>query len=151
MADNLSPTKFVMQLPNRLATFLSKAFCMQFVAAKLPFRPSRNSIRSAMRLASFNAFLWAVGNGLVSTQLVIYLANDFGAAGLAVSIILAAPRFVGMLRLGVPALIARLRRRKVVCVAGYLTSAMILLILPLIAMMRQHLTQRHALAALVLA
>ncbi len=30
----------------------------------------------SMRLANANAALWAVGNGLVSTLLVIYLAND---------------------------------------------------------------------------
>ena len=62
----------------------------------------------AMRLASANAALWAIGNGLVSTLLVIYLASDLGASGLSLSLILTAPRFAGLLRLGVPALMARL-------------------------------------------
>jgi hypothetical protein len=102
-----------------------------------------------MRLASANAFLWAIGNGLVSTQLVVYLANAFGATGLAISFILAAPRFSGVLRLVVPAVIARLRRRKDVCIAGFLASACVLLLLPLVAMMRPHVSPRQALVALV--
>ena len=34
----------------------------------------------AMRLANANAALWAIGNGLISTLLVIYLASDLGAS-----------------------------------------------------------------------
>ena len=71
-----------------------------------------SQIAGAMRLANANAAIWAIGNGLISTLLVIYLAADLGAKGLAVSMILAAPRFAGVLRLGVPALMARLRARK---------------------------------------
>ena len=63
-----------------------------------------------------------IGNGLISTLLVIYLASDLGASGLSLSLILAAPRFAGLLRLGVPALMARLRARKAVCIAAYVTQ-----------------------------
>lgn len=91
------------------------------------------AIRRAMRFANANAGLWAVGNGLVSTQLVIYLANDLGAAGLWVGLILAAPRFAGLMRLGVPALIAGLRRRKAVCIGAYIASAAVLSGVPLVA------------------
>src|SRR6185436_2629632 len=87
----------------------------------------------AMRLANANAAIWAVGNGLISTLLVIYLASDLGASGLAISLILAAPRFAGLLRLGAPALMARLRARKAVCIAAYVMSSMILFGVPAVA------------------
>src|SRR4029079_18171319 len=81
----------------------------------------RALVSNGMRLANANAALWAVGNGLVSTLLVIYLAYDLGASGLGVSLILAAPRFAGLLRLGVPAIMARLRARK----AGWITADLV--------------------------
>src|SRR5262245_31533858 len=93
-------------------------------------RPNAATVRRAMRFANANAALWAIGNGLVSTTLVIYLSNDLGATGVAVSLILAAPRFAGLLRLGVPALIRRLANRKAVCVAAYLASTIVLSIVP---------------------
>lgn len=102
-----------------------------------------------MRLANANAGLWAVGNGLISTTLVVYLALDLGAAGLAISFILSAPRFAGLLRLGVPALIARLRRRKGVCIGAYLTSAVLLCAVPLIAASDQMFSGARGIAALV--
>src|SRR6187431_676204 len=80
-------------------------------------------LRRAMSLANLNAALWAVGNGLVSTLLVIYLVADLGAAGLAVSLILAAPRFAGLMRLGVPALMARVVARKRLCIVSYAASS----------------------------
>ena len=89
-----------------------------------------HAVRHAMSLANANAGLWAIGNGLVSTSLVIYLAADLGATGLAVSFILAAPRFAGLLRLGVPALMARVVARKRLCVASYALSALILCVVP---------------------
>ena len=87
----------------------------------------------AMWLANANAALWATGNGLVSTLLVIYLAADLGAKGLAVSLILAAPRFAGLLRLGVPALMARLHARKAVCITAYVISSVVLCGVPAVA------------------
>ena len=36
---------------------------------------------AAMRMANANAALWAIGNGLISTLLVIYLASGLGATG----------------------------------------------------------------------
>src|SRR6185436_741353 len=87
----------------------------------------------AMWLANANAALWAIGNGLISTLLVIYLASDLGASGLSLSLILAAPRFAGLLRLGAPALVARLRARKAVCIAAYVMSSMILFGVPAVA------------------
>jgi MFS family permease len=109
------------------------------------------TVRRAMRLANANAALWAVGNGLVSTLLVIYLAAELGAAGLAVSLILAAPRFAGVLRLGVPALIARLRARKAVCLTAYGLSAVFLCVVPAVARLHGSIADRYAVAMLVIA
>ncbi|MEX2308530.1 MAG: MFS transporter [Pirellulales bacterium] len=100
-----------------------------------PGRLRADAIRQAMWFANANAGLWAVGNGLVSTLLVIYLAADLGAQGLAISLILAAPRFAGVLRLGVPALIAQLKNRKGVCISAYVVSAVVLCIVPAAAVM----------------
>jgi hypothetical protein len=94
------------------------------------------ALRRAMALANANAGLWAVGNGLVSTLLVIYLAADLGASGFAVSMILAAPRFAGLLRLGVPALMAKVVARKRLCVVSYFASALFLCAIPMAAMGR---------------
>ena len=94
--------------------------------SQFPTERRLSSIRRAMRLANANAAIWAVGNGLVSTQLVVYLASEFGAKGLWISLILAAPRFAGLLRLASPALIARTKNRKQVCINAYLASAIVL-------------------------
>src|SRR5687767_12784877 len=91
------------------------------------------TVRGAMWQANANAGIWAVGNGLVSSLLVVYLATELGAKGLAISFILAAPRFAGLFRLGVPSLIARLRARKTVCIAAYIESSLILCLVPLAA------------------
>ena len=77
-----------------------------------------------------NAGLWGIGNGLVSTTLVLYLANSFGASALAVSLIIASPRFVGLLRLGAPALIHRLDDRRRFCLIAYVASSLVLMALP---------------------
>jgi MFS family permease len=103
-----------------------------------------------MRLACANAGLWAIGNGLVSTQLIVYLATEFGAGGLGIGLILAAPRFAGVLRLGVPALIAGLRRRKMVCILAYIASAIVLCQVPLVAAIAgRRATSENVLAMLV--
>src|SRR4051794_21050915 len=103
----------------------------------------------AMRLANANAAFWAIGNGLVSTLLVIYLASDLGASGLSLSLILAAPRFAGLLRLGVPALMARLRARKVICIAAYLSSSIILCGVPGLAALHDRIDAHLAIALFV--
>jgi len=91
--------------------------------------------RRARRLAYWNGAIWAVGNGLASTTLVVYLALDLGAEGIGVGIgmILAARHVVGLLRLGAPAMIGRLVDRKRFCVASFLLGTLLLLALPLVA------------------
>jgi hypothetical protein len=109
------------------------------------------ALRRAMALANVNAGLWAIGNGLVSTLLVIYLAADVGASGFAVSMILAAPRFAGLLRLGVPALMAKVVARKRLCVVSYFCSALFLCAIPMAATLGQRLGSSGAIAVLVTA
>ena len=87
----------------------------------------------AIRLSYANALLWAIGNGLVSTTLVLYLATGFGASPLAVSLVIASPRFVGLLRLWTPSLIQRVGDRRKFCLLTYLSSSLLLLALPLVA------------------
>ncbi len=86
--------------------------------------------RRALRLAYVNAAVWALGNGMASTTLVIYLALELGAEGLAISLILATPQLVGLLRLAAPAIIRRVGDRKRFAVTAYFISALILVMLP---------------------
>ena len=76
--------------------------------------------------------LWGAGNGLVSTTLIVYLAQGLGASkvGLGISLILAAPRIAGLLRMAAPALIAWFGDRKRFCLVAYAASAIVLAGLP---------------------
>ena len=107
--------------------------------------------RRALRLAYWNGAIWSIGNGLASGPLVLYLAMelDVPGIGLGISLILAAPQLIGLLRLGVPALIGRLGGRKRFCVAAYLASGAVLAVLPLAASPGRLPTARASLAALV--
>lgn len=89
--------------------------------------------RRARRLAYRNGMLWSFGNGLTSTMLVVYLAMDLGVGvvGLGVSMILAMPNIVGLLRMSAPALIGRLGDRKIFCMVTFALAAVVLLMLPL--------------------
>ena len=86
-------------------------------------------------MAYWNGAIWAIGNGLASTTLVIYLALELGAGriGLGISLIVAAPRIAGLLRLAAPALIGRLTDRRRFCLGAYLLGSLVLFGLPLAA------------------
>jgi MFS family permease len=114
-------------------------------------RPAAEKLRRALWCANVNAALWATGNGLVSTLLVIYLAVDLGAQGVAISFILASPRFAGLLRLAVPALVARWHHRKEVCLATFFLSAFVLCVVPLVSAAGQIVSSQLALVILVIA
>jgi MFS family permease len=88
--------------------------------------------RRARRLAVWNGAIWAVGNALVSTTLIIYWARELHAAwiGLGIGLIGAAPQIVGLLRLGTPAMIARMADRKRFCIAAYLLAVWPLAAIP---------------------
>ncbi len=85
-----------------------------------------------MRLANWNAAIWAIGNGLVGTTLVIYLARQLGADGVAIGWIVAAPHLAGALRLLAPVLARRWGGRKRFCVAMYAASGAVLAALPVV-------------------
>jgi len=86
----------------------------------------------ARRLSYWNGALWAIGNGLVSSTLIVYPAMDLGAPriGLGVGLIKAAPQLAGLLRLGTPLLIRRLGDRKRFCLVMYFASGLMLFALP---------------------
>lgn len=87
-----------------------------------------------MRLTLLNAVFWALGNGLVSTTLVTYLALELGARGVAIAWIAAAPRFAGVLRLAAPSILRaaadRGVGRKAVCLAAFAASVAVLPLAP---------------------
>ena len=86
----------------------------------------------ARSLACWNGGLWALGNGMASSALVIYLAIELGTprVGLGIAVLRAAPHLAGLLRLGAPQIIGRLVDRKRFCIGGYLSSALTLCLLP---------------------
>ncbi|NQU24382.1 MAG: MFS transporter [Candidatus Nealsonbacteria bacterium] len=107
--------------------------------------------RRAMRLAYSNGMIWAVGNGLASTALVVYLALELGVAraGLGIALILAAPCLAGLLRLGAPAIVGRLVDRKRFCLGCYLLGTCVLLTLPWASAPGMLPSSRGSLSALI--
>ncbi len=108
--------------------------------------------RRARLLLYVNGGLWAVGNGLLSSMLVIYLALELGAPriGLGISFIVAAPQIAGLLRLAAPALIGRVADRKRFCIGTYAASCVVLMALPFLASRRIFTSPGVCLAALVI-
>jgi MFS family permease len=104
----------------------------------------------AQQLAGWNAALWGVGNGLATTTLITYLAGEYGARGLATSLILAAPQLVGLLRQATPRLIYAVGSRSRFCLTTYGVSAGLLAMLPIVSAPGVLPDSRSALAALVM-
>ena len=83
-----------------------------------------------------NACFWGVGNGLISTSLIIYLIRDICAGdqtvpvGTVIAWIIAAPRIAGLLRLAVPWMIDRFGSRKWFTVFTFALSPLVLLGIP---------------------
>lgn len=89
-------------------------------------------------MAYLNAGLWAMGNGMTSVTLVLFFVSEFFPSGfhsraLVVALVIASPRFFGVLRVVAPALIARLRDRRTFCVLTFAASALLLALIPLLA------------------
>lgn len=95
--------------------------------------PGRESQRRRLiRHLYLNGALWGLGNGLVSSSLVVYLANSYGVErGFWTSLIIAAPRLVGVLRLGTPLWIERVGNPQKFCVRSFLSANAVLLLLPI--------------------
>ncbi len=71
-------------------------------------RPAPSRRRRALGLILANGVLWSIGNGLTSGQLVSYLAQELGAGGWDVGLLLALPALVGLLRVTTPLVIGAL-------------------------------------------
>jgi hypothetical protein len=105
--------------------------------------------RRALNWGYLNAALWSVGNGLTTGTLIVYLAQDLGARGLGVSLVLAVPSLVGLLRLFSPAIIRRLGTAKRTCLTMYLAAYLMLAILPSALVFRESLAGVNLLAVMV--
>lgn len=101
--------------------------------------------------ADANAGLWGLGNGLVNSTLITYLVLSLatGAAGLGVSLILAAPQLVGLGRLVAAPFSLGGRTRKRFCLSMYLASGLVLAALPALAVAHDQLPPHGALAGVV--
>ncbi|MCC9606809.1 MFS transporter [Blastopirellula sp. JC732] len=86
--------------------------------------------RRAISAASANATIWALGNGIISTALVTFLAYELGASVAQVAWILAAPQLAGVLRWFGPQILSRFRGHKLPCLSFYFASVIMLLLLP---------------------
>lgn len=84
-----------------------------------------------MYLAYTNGAVWGLGKGLVGTTLIFYLAQTYGATGLALSFVIAAPSLAGVLRVFAPMWMDRVGNRKLFCATMFLASAAVLITLPL--------------------
>ena len=80
-----------------------------------------------------NGGLWGVSSGLVSVTLVTYLAREYGATGVAISWLLAAPALAGLLRLLTPLWLEHVGSRKAFCIRIFLASALMLFALPILS------------------
>ncbi len=105
--------------------------------------------RRSIRAFYQNGACWGLGNGLVSSSLIVYLAGEYRAAGLAVSLILATPRLVGVLRLGAPIWIEAVGDRQKFSVRMFLAAAIVLMLLPIVSAPGALSTPRFSLAALI--
>lgn len=86
--------------------------------------------RRALGLGLINAALWAAGNALTAGPLISYLVQELGAKGLALSLLLATPSVVGLLRLGTPTVVAWLGSAKRAALGFSLASYLLLAALP---------------------
>ena len=88
--------------------------------------------RYSIRQFYLNGAIWGLGNGLVSSSLITYLASEYGAKGIFISLILAAPHLVGVLRLGTPLWIARIGDARKFCIYTFLLSSFFLVSLAMV-------------------
>ncbi len=87
--------------------------------------------RRALVLGYYNGVLWSMGNGLTSGALLVFLARDLGATGLALSLVLAAPTALGALQLVAPRWMAQRGTARRACLESLALSYVLLAIVPL--------------------
>jgi MFS family permease len=90
-----------------------------------------------------------MGNGLVSSTLIVYLVQSLGASGLGVGLILAAPQLIGLGRLGAARFSRGGTSRRRFCIGNYFASGLVLAALPALAVNHQRLLPKAALAGVV--
>lgn len=106
--------------------------------------------RRSLTLAYVNGALWGTGSGLASVTLVVYLAREYNATGFAISCLIAAPAFAGMLRLLTPLWLDRVGSRREFCIRMFLASAVVLFALPIISAPLVLPVQAESMAALAI-
>lgn len=103
-----------------------------------PIQPDRErsqrDLEPVLWPALANAALWGAGSGLVNTISIVYLVRSLGAVGLGVSLIIAAPSFVGLARVGAIRFTHRGGARKRLCVGAFLASGVLLCGMPALAL-----------------
>ena len=92
--------------------------------------PAENLPPNSSGHAHVNAFLWGLGNGLLSTTLASYLARQLGAEGLVFAIIFASQHIAGGLRLFTPWILQWVGSRKWFAIGAFVMSCGLLLMLP---------------------
>ncbi|HTQ40786.1 MAG TPA: hypothetical protein VMJ32_17320 [Pirellulales bacterium] len=105
--------------------------------------------RRALRLGLINAAVYSLGYALTTGALVTYLAQDLGAKGRGLSLLLAAPSLAGLLRLFTPAIIAFSGSTKRTCLGALGTGYLVLLGLPLVGWLAPSMPPGIALALLI--
>jgi len=117
-----------------------------------PISISASQRRWAWNMAYWNIGLWAIGNGLSSSTLVVYLALELDSPniGLGVGLILAMRHLVGLLRLVAPVLIGRIADRKTFCLGTFFLSGLLLFCLPFLSAPNTLRSAGMSLAALVI-
>lgn len=104
--------------------------------------------RRTLTLGHVNGMLWSIGNGLTTGTLVTYLALDLGARGLGLSLVLASPQIVSVLRVAAPSLIRWFGTAKRTCLLLSLASYVLIWGLPAVGW-RQLVPPAHALWLLI--
>lgn len=99
--------------------------------------------------ACANGLVWEIGNGLARTTVVVYLAREYGAGGLAIGLIAASQHLAGGLRFLAPEILRRFPQRKSLAIATFVLSALLLVALPMVAAPGVLPTKAASLAALV--
>jgi len=112
--------------------------------------PRGAALRRAIRLSYVAAIVWAVGNALSSGMLLIYLAQELGAQGTAVSFLQSAPALLGLLRLFTPIVITRFHGTKRTCLIWSAVAYALLFAVPtLVAFAQQDEHRRLSLGVLI--
>jgi MFS family permease len=116
----------------------------------MDYRLSLPERRRALKLGLVNAAIWSVGYALTTGTLVNYMAQDLGAKGWQLSLVLAAPSLAGVLRLFTPAIVARAQTAKRAAIGAFCLAYVVLLGLPIVGVAAAHISHARALTILIL-